>query len=178
MIKLTIAALLLATSAHAATITALTDRPTGGAAIETLAAQFTALSGPGTAGSVWGDPSRFGDRLPTQGITDGRWNPDDPAAGYVDSNDIARAMWNLDFGGRDVMSMVFGVTDANDQARSYWNVRVDDASALIAPQIETEPGAVHWFRVAFDAPVRQARLFLSTRQNDGYSIGNASVVCR
>jgi hypothetical protein len=173
--KLTLAALLLATPAGAATIT---SGQLAGISYDIVAGHFEALASRTPGGSVTTargipvDGSRVIMKSPLDPIPDGRFNPG--GGDWADSADLARFAWNLEFD-TPVTAFGFAVTDANDQPGSHWFVRSGEGIAQIAPQIERETGNIHWFTVLFDGAVQSARLIFSTRAGDGFGLTTASM---
>ncbi|MBA3325941.1 MAG: hypothetical protein H0T41_11990 [Rhodobacteraceae bacterium] len=172
------AAIFAATTAasQAVTINSGASRPDGGVAIALDPDVFVASGGPGSGGSVIGDPTDVSTKNTRSPRPYGRF---DPLGGFwVDSNDNPSVVWNL-ASEQPIKSVTFALTDAFDQKRSrdlgesFFNLTVDDATWSI--DTRDENGTLNWIEVLFDEPTDSASLLFETRLNDGWGVSQAKV---
>lgn len=174
-----IAAVLLASSAGAATINS-TAGPGTGTAFDLDAASFSRFGGPcGSGASVINDGCSVTRKTAASPVPYGRFAP--VGTGWIDSQDISRLDWRIERP-EAFTSLSFAITDAFDQpvnpvlGASYFQMRVKDDPASAWRIAERQSNRnLHWVEILFDAPTTSADVQFFTRTNDGFGVTDARV---
>lgn len=172
----TLIALLMASGAHAATITEAAG-PAVGTPMALSPSAFTGSGPCGSGLSVIGDGcSVVLKDDPNASHAYGRFAP--LGGSWIDSQDLSHVTWNV---ASDVAftSLTFALTDAFDQGTAkafgpgHFNLTVDGTMWEIAAR---QPNAnLYWLEVLFGAPTTYAELVFRTRSNDGWGVSQASL---
>lgn len=175
LIRLTLAAALLAGTANAATITEVPG-PAVGLPVELDPGDFTGRGPCGSGQSVINDGCSVVIKDETSPRPYGRFDP--LGVEWIDSQDRRRIAWTPALP-EPITSLTFALTDAFDQPHdarygggSFFRLRVDDALWEI-PAREAN-GTLHWLTVAFDRPTIDPSLRFITRLNDGWGVSSAT----
>jgi len=166
--------------AFAATVSQLSDAPSGGEAVEISVNGFIRVGNCGGGKSVVNDGCSVVMKSdPTAADAYGRY-PVPPKRDWIDSQDIDELEWTVTTGG-SFTSLRFALTDAYDQKDSHFTMSYKDGdtwSPIWSIRERQENGNLFWLNVAFDQPVSSAALRFSTKVGggyDGYGISTVSV---